>query len=149
SLRDRPEDIGPLVRHFVGRFGEARVRAVDPRAIELLRGHPWPGNVRELRNTVYQALVYKRAGDVLLPSDFRSLLERPPSERPLIDPAAVASAIDAGRFNLRRAVAALETEAVRAALARAGGRVAEAARLLGEVGRGRASDPGGTLRAMM
>jgi len=46
-------------------------------------------------------------------------------------------------------VAALERIAVEEALARTHGNAAEAARLLGQVGRGVARDPGGTLRAMM
>jgi two-component system nitrogen regulation response regulator NtrX len=53
-LRERPEDIPPLVLHFAARQ-EARLgRPVrfDPGAISLLCGYPWPGNVRELANTV-------------------------------------------------------------------------------------------------
>jgi len=58
-------------------------------------------------------------------------------------------ATDTSGINLRREVAALEAEALRLALDRAHGRAAGAARLLGEVGRGRAADPGSTVRAMM
>jgi DNA-binding NtrC family response regulator len=62
---------------------------------------------------------------------------------------AIARAIDGGRMNLRAAVEELEREALRLALVRAGGSPTGAARLLGEVGRGRARDPSGTVRAMM
>jgi transcriptional regulator with GAF, ATPase, and Fis domain len=51
-------------------------------------------------------------------------------------------------MNLRDEVAALEYMAIEEALARTGGNAAEAARLLGEVGRGMSRDPGGTVRAM-
>ncbi len=46
-LRDRRDDVGVLVQHFLG----AGV-TMDQRTLERLVGHPWPGNVRELRNAV-------------------------------------------------------------------------------------------------
>ena len=52
-------------------------------------------------------------------------------------------------MNLRARCEALERAALGAALDAAGGNAAAAARLLGEVGRGAARDPGGTVRAMM
>jgi hypothetical protein len=57
--------------------------------------------------------------------------------------------IDAGRMNLRALRDELERAALELALARGGGSPARTARLLGEVGRGSSSDPGGTVRAMM
>jgi hypothetical protein len=50
---------------------------------------------------------------------------------------------------LRNEIEGLERFAVSCALRRSAGNAAEAARLLGEVGRGRAKDPGGTVRTMM
>jgi len=53
-LRERPEDVAPLVQHFVAKQ-EARLgRAVrfDTGALELLLSYQWPGNVRELANVV-------------------------------------------------------------------------------------------------
>lgn len=47
SLRERPEDLGTLVTHFVKRSGG---RALDLETLTLLKEHSWPGNVRELRN---------------------------------------------------------------------------------------------------
>jgi DNA-binding NtrC family response regulator len=67
----------------------------------------------------------------------------------IIHRGAIARAIESGRMNLRAAVEELEREALRLALVRAGGSPTGAARLLGEVGRGRARDPSGTVRAMM
>jgi DNA-binding NtrC family response regulator len=131
----------------------AKVREVSPRALEALTAHGWPGNIRELRNVIYQALVNKIAGSVLLLSDLRPLLERrddaAASPEAVINLPAVRNRIEAGNFNLRREVQALETEALRAALDKSAGRPTTAARLLGEVGRGHSSDPGGTVRAMM
>jgi DNA-binding NtrC family response regulator len=48
-LRERREDILPLMRHFFALAGRPRMW-IDPKAEELLEAHPWPGNVRELQN---------------------------------------------------------------------------------------------------
>jgi len=53
-LRERVEDIGDLVRHFLrlaGREGLGQ-KSIETGAIERLKAHPWPGNVRELENVV-------------------------------------------------------------------------------------------------
>ncbi|MCB1485120.1 MAG: nitrogen regulation protein NR(I) [Hyphomicrobiaceae bacterium] len=53
-LRERTEDIGDLVRHFLrlaGREGLGQ-KSIESGAIERLKAHPWPGNVRELENVV-------------------------------------------------------------------------------------------------
>jgi DNA-binding NtrC family response regulator len=156
-LRDRAQDIPALARHFVRRFYQReppdrpRVQEISERALAALARHSWPGNIRELRNVIYQALVYKRAGRELLLADLRPLLEAhaQPTERALVDAAAVAARVGQGNFNLRREIESLEREALRAALTQSGGRAQAAARWLGEVGRGRSTDPGGTVRAMM
>jgi DNA-binding NtrC family response regulator len=59
-LRDRPEDIPDLVRHFLARFSAEegkRIRAVSGEALSLLSRHRWPGNVRQLENAVFRAVV--------------------------------------------------------------------------------------------
>src|SRR4029453_4982309 len=114
--------------------------------------YPWPGNVRELRNVIYETLVYKKCGSELLLSDLpkRFLRRAAGSERdPIVSRADVARKIDRGAMSLKDEVAALQRVAIEEALKRSGGNAAQAARLLGEVGRGVARDPGGTLRAMM
>jgi DNA-binding NtrC family response regulator len=59
-LRERPEDIPELVRHFLVRFcaeeGKS-IRAVSGEALALLSRHRWPGNVRQLENAVFRAVV--------------------------------------------------------------------------------------------
>ena len=58
-LRDRPEDIEPLlhafVRQYVERYGMTQVQ-LEPDLIDAMKAHPWPGNVRELENTVARLL---------------------------------------------------------------------------------------------
>jgi DNA-binding NtrC family response regulator len=63
SLRERPEDIGLLMQHFVEEFATAYnkpIRGVTPGALAIMRQHDWPGNVRELRNVVERAVVVAR-----------------------------------------------------------------------------------------
>jgi DNA-binding NtrC family response regulator len=157
-LRDRRDDLPELAMRLVARFyrEEAaavhRVTRVSPAALAALARYPWPGNVRELRNVVFHALVRKLAGDELLLSDLPEHVVRnaPPSQvGGVIDRAAIAAQIAGGRMNLRAARDQLDRAALELALAHAGGSPARAARLLGEVGRGTSSDPGGTVRAMM
>jgi formate hydrogenlyase transcriptional activator len=60
ALRERPEDIALLVRHFVdhcGRRMKKRVERVPNDAMESLLSHPWPGNVRELQNFIERAVI--------------------------------------------------------------------------------------------
>ncbi len=59
-LRERPEDIAELVRHFLVRFcaeeGKS-IRAVSGEVLSLLTHYRWPGNVRQLENAVFRAVV--------------------------------------------------------------------------------------------
>ncbi len=53
-LRERTEDIGDLVRHFLRQAAREGLgqKSIETAAIERLKAHPWPGNVRELENFV-------------------------------------------------------------------------------------------------
>ena len=71
-LRERPDDVELLARHFVEKWAQACNRpglrlAVE--TVELLRRHHWPGNVRELEHEVERAVALA-CGEVLLPGDF-------------------------------------------------------------------------------
>jgi two-component system, NtrC family, response regulator AlgB len=60
ALRERPEDILPLARQFLGFFARGArggPAELSPAAEALLRGHAWPGNVRELRNAIERAVI--------------------------------------------------------------------------------------------
>jgi len=70
-LRERPEDIPDLVRHFMAEIGESlpnRVAGISDRAMQRLKRYTWPGNVRELRNIIERALVLVE-GDEIGPED--------------------------------------------------------------------------------
>ncbi len=59
-LRERKQDIPPLVREFLREFGRQYGRPrmeISEEALEVLAQHTWPGNVRELRNLVERVLI--------------------------------------------------------------------------------------------
>src|SRR6516162_4464916 len=60
ALRERPEDIPLLVRHFVQqysrRLGKA-IDAIDADSMSALTRYPWPGNIRELQNLIERAVI--------------------------------------------------------------------------------------------
>ncbi len=67
SLRDRPEDIPLLVRHFVQQFSQRNNRTIETipsETMEALVRYPWPGNIRELQNVIERAVIVSR-GPVL------------------------------------------------------------------------------------
>jgi DNA-binding NtrC family response regulator len=60
ALRDRPEDIGPLIEHFIAAFAEKnnkKIEGIKPEALEICLKYSWPGNVRELENALENAVV--------------------------------------------------------------------------------------------
>ncbi len=66
-LRERPEDIAELVRHFFVRFAAEegkRIRAVSAEALGVLRAYRWPGNVRQLENAVFRAVVLAEGDEI-------------------------------------------------------------------------------------
>jgi len=59
-LRDRKEDILPLVDSFIERYNvrfKKSVRGLSDETRKLLLNHNWPGNVRELKNTIERAMI--------------------------------------------------------------------------------------------
>jgi DNA-binding NtrC family response regulator len=57
-LRERPEDIPHLTRHFAEEYAERTgnpVPVFEQPALDALLGHPWPGNARELKNAIERA----------------------------------------------------------------------------------------------
>src|SRR5207253_6828193 len=59
-LRERPEDIPALVRHFVDRFARRMNRSIEVipnEVIETMQRCAWPGNVRELANLIERAVI--------------------------------------------------------------------------------------------
>ncbi len=73
-LRDRPEDVPPLVQHFLSHYGKKagkQLVGVTKEAMGVLSSHPWPGNVRELENVIERAVVLAQGREI-------SVAELPP-----------------------------------------------------------------------
>jgi two-component system response regulator GlrR len=74
-LRERKEDIPPLVEHFLRKHGEQpgkKISTITPAALQKLMLYDWPGNVRELENTIQFALAMSESdtinAELILPS---------------------------------------------------------------------------------
>jgi two-component system, NtrC family, response regulator AtoC len=141
ALKDRPEGLPLLVRHFLKRHGERlgiTVEGVDPLALKALAAYPWPGNVRELENVLERALVLAegdRLGVEDLPANVvgevggglegegssftRLSAESTPGEEPAEED-----------LSVKRRAAALERDLIRKALHRTDGNRTRAAELL-------------------
>jgi transcriptional regulator with PAS, ATPase and Fis domain len=68
-LRHRPEDVGPLVRGMVARYGTRfgkKLFGVCPEALRALEAFPWPGNIRQLENVVQQAVLTSAGNELKL-----------------------------------------------------------------------------------
>ncbi len=72
ALRERPDDIPLLVRHFVQQFSRRMNRSVDTIPSEtmttLVRYH-WPGNIRELQNVIERAVILSSGSVLKVPTD--------------------------------------------------------------------------------
>jgi formate hydrogenlyase transcriptional activator len=64
-LRERRQDIGLLVFHFVEMFGQRMGKHIDQipkETLDALTSYSWPGNVRELQNLIERAVILSRNG---------------------------------------------------------------------------------------
>ncbi len=94
-LRERPEDILLLVKHFVealSRENNRRPKPITPAAMDAFKRYRWRGNIRELRNTV-ERLIIMSAGDTIDVPDLPDALR---SERAAARPAASAEPASRG-----------------------------------------------------
>lgn len=125
-LRDRPEDIEPLAAYFVDKLATELRRSppgIPKETRQLLETYSWPGNVRELRNVLERILILEDADELLpehLPPEIRN-----GGKRYEQDENAIRLPVDGVRL------ADVEADLIRQALARTGGNVSRAARLLG------------------
>ncbi len=130
ALRDRPEDIPQLARHFVSRYAPKVNRAVaslSPAALAALARYPWPGNVRELENVIEQALVFAEKAE-LDESDLPASLQGPGAR------AAVSAGnipVPHGDRPLPDILEDIERQLIQRAYEKANGVKTETARLLG------------------
>lgn len=123
-LRERPEDIAALARHFVKEAAERTgyQTTFTPGSIEALQGLPLYGNARELRNIIERAVITSK-GQPVREETLKLLLLRSTSKGSVADPWA--------EFSLVEEVRLYEERFIERALRESRGRVTHAARLLG------------------
>jgi DNA-binding NtrC family response regulator len=126
-LRERPEDIPLLARHFAARYAPAGApMPIAEEAMEILLDHAWPGNVRELENAIERSCVSAWSGPILpehLPAEIRHSPMGVPHfhidlDRPLPE-------------QLRELAVAVEQHYLRKALRKSQGRIGRCAEICG------------------
>jgi DNA-binding NtrC family response regulator len=123
-LRERKEDIPPLVNTFVQRFAEQLGKVeptIAPEAFQKLLDYSWPGNVRELQNAIEYAVVLAR-NDIIGIKELPAEIQLPPALQTIPAPvrrSGVASLDD------------MERETILQALTQTHGNKKKAAELLG------------------
>lgn len=81
-LRERKDEIGPLINLFIGRFSKSYAKqdiTISAEAVRKLKAYNWPGNIRELKNAVESAVILNDSGTVFLPRHFRLETEHTPN----------------------------------------------------------------------
>ncbi|RPJ77473.1 MAG: sigma-54-dependent Fis family transcriptional regulator [Desulfobacteraceae bacterium] len=122
-LRERREDITPLVDHFVRRFAKENrkpIEGVSREAMDQLVKYDYPGNIRELENILERAVVIAR-GATLTAAELPFGGRLPDEEEET----------GAGEGSLRQALETLERRMVADAMKAAGGNQSRAAEMLG------------------
>ncbi len=130
-LRERPEDIAPLVRHFVARSAARLGRPItyDAGVVALLAAYSWPGNVRELANIVERLAILAPDDSITTTAVARVL----PTDgtAPRVAPAQPTKGEEPWRdIALSETLDQYERELIARALSVSRGNVAEAARRL-------------------
>ena len=81
-LRERPEDIPPLINHFVQQFSQRMskgIHTIPSETMTALMRYMWPGNVRELQNVIERAVIVSSGSVFRLPMEELHLLAQQPS----------------------------------------------------------------------
>jgi two-component system response regulator AtoC len=132
-LRERPQDLRLLARHFLERYAAAAgttVPTIDAEAFERLAAHDWPGNVRELKNVIERAALLSRGETIAV--------EHLPPELATVEPSVARSAaarsgeatLETVEVPVGATLADAEREMIRTTLRHTEGNKTRAARIL-------------------
>lgn len=136
TLRQRREDILPLVKHFIQKYNAENARSItenlSPEVLSLLENYYYPGNVRELENIIERAVVIA-ATDEITVECLRVEVRDPDHAREMIrDSEGASGELDVSRgVNFYEEVKRFEIDLIRRALDQTAGHQSRAARLLG------------------
>jgi len=136
-LRDRREDVLPLIGHFLGEFNarfNKNFSRIDDQARRILMDYPWPGNIRELRNGV-ERVVLMEQGPELTATQLRPLLSGSWDQVPESFPRRLARLLEepvpAEGIELDQLLKAVERSFITKAYQQAGENQSRAAEMLG------------------
>lgn len=126
-LRTRPDDILPLISHFIQKFqNNPHSYSLNPEDIaRTVQHYNWPGNVRELQNYVERCTIF--GIDIASESFWRSQSEDPPLQNRVEQPASEEPYVQVKISSLRQ----MERQLVREVVEHCGGNKSRAALLLG------------------
>jgi transcriptional regulator with PAS, ATPase and Fis domain len=121
-LRDRQEDIFPLVTHFLGKYSKKMKKGeitISPEVTKDFLSYEWPGNVRELENTVERALALSGDSHILTKEHFPQFRDKEGINTVIKE-----------RDSLKQNLKSVEKQIITEALSKTGGKVTKAAKLL-------------------
>jgi len=118
-LRDRPEDIPLLIRHFVNIFAPDKPLEFTPGAMNLLMDYPWPGNIRELKNMMER---------LVLVSDTTVIDESRLPEEVLLPP--IQTQAPRNNLSLEKTLETMELNILKSTLTRTNGNQTKTAEIL-------------------
>jgi transcriptional regulator with PAS, ATPase and Fis domain len=136
-LRDRREDIPLLASRFLAKSSQGsgkRIGRIDVDALDALVRFNWPGNVRQLQNEIERAVALTASGQSIARAHLWAAVAGSVEKTGTPDSAGASPSMDelAGQSqSLAKASADFEDRYITTVLARTGGKVTEAARLLG------------------
>ncbi|MBN1550232.1 sigma-54-dependent Fis family transcriptional regulator [bacterium] len=126
-LRSRPEDIPPLVHHFIRHFNKRlnrSIQSISHEAMQILLHYSWPGNIRELENILERAILLS-SESVLTANSFNSV----------VDGIELDDKVNSSPLSLKeimqRETEKIERKLLKSALEESGGNVTQAAKILG------------------
>lgn len=135
-LRDRREDILPLVQHFIRHFNEENGRSISeqlaPEVLAALEIYQWPGNVRELENVVERAVIIAPGDEITMECLRPEIVNQQVYNSPSRETTGGFGPPDFDRgVNFYDEVRRFEIDLIRRALEQTSGHQSRAARLLG------------------
>lgn len=123
-LREKREDISPLVSYFLDKFSRGgKKKRFSREAIEILMAYDWPGNVRELSNVIERAIIVSNDRDEILANDLSEGMLNPVSS--------VKESREPQSLGRILSLVEMESEYILTVLHSVGGNKSRAARLLG------------------
>jgi len=133
-LRERKEDIRPLVEFFLERFQtklNRKLEGIEPAVLDVLRRYNWPGNVRQLENEMERLVLLTEQGQTVSRESISGIIAAAGPARPFSGTeTGPPEPLEGENLDVKENLVELETRLIREALRRTGDNRTHAARLL-------------------